>query len=90
MLVLPSVLTLNQATACLAMLEQVLRAQTQAEVVADASALQQFDSSALAVLLACRRACLANGKTFRVHGLSPRLRQLAGLYGVAALLGATD
>jgi hypothetical protein len=40
MLVLPSVLTLNQATACLAMLEQGLRAQTQAEVVADASALQ--------------------------------------------------
>mgnify|MGYP001254098903 CR=1 FL=1 len=90
MLVLPSVLTLNQATACLAMLEQGLRAQTQAEVVADASALQQFDSSALAVLLACRRACLADGKTFRVHGLSPRLAQLAGLYGVAGLLGASD
>jgi phospholipid transport system transporter-binding protein len=90
MLVLPSVLTLNQATACLAMLEQGLRAQTQAEVVADASALQQFDSSALAVLLACRRVCLADGKTFRVHGLSPRLAQLAGLYGVAGLLGASD
>ena len=34
-------------------------------VIADASALQQFDSSALAVLLACRRACLASGKTFQ-------------------------
>ena len=89
MLVLPSVLTLDQASGCLAMLRQGLRAHTQAEVVADASALQQFDSSALAVLLACRRACLAEGKSFRVHRLSPRLRQLADLYGVASLLDAS-
>ena len=87
MLVLPSVLTLGQAAGCRAMLLQALRAQTQPEVVVDATALQQFDSSALAVLLACRRVCLASGQLLRVHGLSPRLRQLAGLYGVADLLG---
>ena len=87
MLVLPSVLTLEQASGCLAMLLQGLNAQTQPEVIADASALQQFDSSALAVLLACRRACLASGKTLQVRGLSPRLLQLATLYGVASLLG---
>lgn len=87
MLVLPSVLTLNQATACRAMLAQALNALDQPEVVVDATALLQFDSSALAVLLDCRRACLASGRTFRVHGLSPRLRQLAGLYGVAGLIG---
>jgi len=52
MLVLPAELTLQQATACLAMLLQGLRAQTQSEVVVDASALVQFDSSAIAVLLA--------------------------------------
>ena len=87
MLVLPSVLTLDQASGCLAMLLQGLSGQAQSEVIADASALQQFDSSALAVLLACRRACLASGKTFQVRGLSPRLLQLATLYGVASLLG---
>ena len=89
MLVLPAVLTLSQATACRAMLLQALRAQNQPEVVVDATALQQFDSSALAVLLDCRRACLASNRGFRVDGLSPRLRQLAGLYGVAGLLGGT-
>ena len=58
-------------------------------VVADASALQTFDSSALAVLLACRREALAAGKTFSVQGLPPRLRQLATLYGVAELVPPT-
>ena len=86
MLVLPAELTLQQATACLAMLLQGLRAGTQPEVRVDASALMQFDSSAIAVLLACRRASLAAGKTFAVHGLSPKLVQLAGLYGVTELL----
>ena len=57
-----------------------------AEVVADASKLQTFDSSALAVLLACRREAIAVGKTFSVQGLPARLRQLAGLYGVAELI----
>lgn len=54
----------------------------------DASALQQFDSSALAVLLGLRRALLAQGATLTVQGLPPRLRDLATLYGVAELLPA--
>lgn len=86
MLVLPAELTLQQATACLAMLLQGLRAGTQPQVVVDASALVQFDSSAIAVLLACRRESLAAGKTFVVRGLSPKLAQLAALYGVSALM----
>ena len=86
MLVLPAELTQRQANACLAMLLQGLRAKTQGEVVADASALAHFDSSALAVLLACRRESLAAGKTFAVKGLPPKLRQLAGLYGVDSLI----
>ena len=60
-----------------------------AEVVADASPLTTFDSSALAVLLACRREAIAVGKTFSVYGLPARLRQLAGLYGVAELIPQT-
>lgn len=55
-------------------------------VVLDASALKQFDSSALAVLLACRREAMAAGKTFSVHGLPATLGQLAGLYGVSELI----
>jgi phospholipid transport system transporter-binding protein len=42
----------------------------------------------LAVLLECRRFCVALDLSFTVAGLPPRLRQLAGLYGVAALMPA--
>jgi len=56
------------------------------ETVVDASALQQFDSSALAILLECRRQALAEGKTFAVLGAPSRLLQLADVYGVAELI----
>ena len=89
MLVLPAELTQRQAAACSRMLAQGLRSQAagpQPAVLADATALERFDSSALAVLLECRREALAQGKGFAVKGLPPRLRELAGLYGVAELL----
>jgi phospholipid transport system transporter-binding protein len=85
-LVLPAALTHSQATACCRMLAQALRSDPGKEAVADASGLREFDSSALAVLLECRREALALGKTFLVHQLHPRLRALATLYGVADLL----
>jgi phospholipid transport system transporter-binding protein len=88
MLVLPAQLTHAQAAACSRMLAQALRAQQQPHAVADASALQQFDSSALAVLLECRREALVLGRSFAVAGMPPRLHELAGLYGVADLLVA--
>jgi len=71
------------------MLAQGLRGASDAAVVADATALRHFDSSALAVLLDCRREALALGKNFAVKGLPTRLRELAGLYGVADLLPAS-
>jgi len=40
------------------------------------------------VLLECRREALALGKTFAVAHMPPRLRDLAGLYGVSELLVA--
>ncbi len=86
MLVLPAELTQAHAPACARMLAQALRAEPQQQVVADASALLQFDSSALAVLLDCRREALALGKQFAVAHMPPRLRELAGVYGVAELL----
>jgi phospholipid transport system transporter-binding protein len=86
MLLLPAELTHAQANACVRMLTQALRARPESAVVADAAALQRFDSSALAVLLECRREALAAGKTFSVANMTGRLRELAGLYGVAELL----
>ena len=86
MLVLPAELTHDQAAACSRMLAQALRGQADPVVVADAGALERFDSSALAVLLDCRREALAAGKGFAVARMPARLRELASVYGVANLL----
>ena len=88
MLTLPSNLMHDLSAAYAVGLVPLVLAQP-LEVVADASTLQTFDSSALAVLLACRREAIAVGKTFSVYGLPARLRQLAGLYGVAELIPQT-
>jgi phospholipid transport system transporter-binding protein len=87
-LVLPAQLTHAEAPACCRMLAQALRSEAGSQAVADASALDRFDSSALAVLLECRREALALGKSFAVSQLPARLRELATLYGVADLLPA--
>jgi phospholipid transport system transporter-binding protein len=90
MLVLPAELTHAQAPACCRMLAQALRSEAGTQAVADASALREFDSSALAVLLECRREALALGKSFAVSQLPGRLRELATLYGVTELLPAAQ
>jgi len=89
-LVLPAELTHAHAVACCRMLLQGMKSDPGAQAVADASGLRQFDSSALAVLLECRREALALGKSFAVHRLPAKLRELAGLYGVAELLPAAE
>ena len=86
MLVLPAELTHGTAAACCRMLAQALRSDSGPQAVADASGLRKFDSSALAVLLECRREALALGKSFTVQHVHPRLRSLASLYGVGELL----
>lgn len=86
MLVLPAEITHAQATVALRTLLQGLRSQTGTAVVVDATALTRFDSSALAVLLECRRESASLGRSFVVRGLPQRLAALAGLYGVAELL----
>ena len=85
MLKLPATLTQTQASDCLEPLTQGVRHEAQ-QVVVDAAPLNSFDSSALAVLLALRRECARAGKLFAVQGLPDRLRDLATLYGVEALL----
>ena len=86
MLVLPAELTHVQAQTCLNVLLQAAEAEAAPQVLVDASALTRFDSSALAVLLSLRRICQRHDKTLAVRGLAPRLRTLAGLYGVSGLL----
>lgn len=86
MLALPSELTQTQATGCLKVLLQGLKSEAGEAVVLDASALTQFDSAALAVLLEFRREVLGAGKSFAVQGMPPRLGNLATLYGVNDLL----
>lgn len=81
---LPSVLTQVEAEFCLAHLQKEI-VNTEA-VVLDASGLANFDSSALAVLLACRRHAQGQKKSFRVTGMPPRLVELATLYGILELL----
>ncbi|MDB5895279.1 MAG: anti-anti-sigma factor [Rhodoferax sp.] len=88
MLVLPATLTHDEAEPSLRMLMQGLRSQPEGTVVVDASALDRFDSSALAVLLECRRESMAMGRSFAVRGLPTRLAALARLYGIVELLPA--
>jgi len=88
---LPTIVTHARANACAKALREALRLSRGAPVVrVDAGALQQFDSSVLAVLLDCRRDVVAMGWQFEVDALPARLRQLAALYGVAELIPAAS
>ena len=69
---------------------EAMRQKSASALVVDASGLEFFDSSALAVLLECRRQALASGQVFSVSGAPVRLMQLAALYGVAALFPAAN
>jgi phospholipid transport system transporter-binding protein len=88
MLLLPATITLRESRDTLRMLSQALQGEPQSGVVIDASPLQQFDTSALAVLLECQRLSQAWGKAFAVQQAPPKLAALAKLYGVDQLLFA--
>lgn len=81
---LPPTLTMGDARAALARLQQAI-ADDPAPVL-DGSALQTLDTAAIAVLLDCQRSAAAAGKTLQVIGLPAKLRALASLYGVDALI----
>ena len=85
---LPAVLMQAQAQAVTNELSTLLAACVSegGEAVLDASALNQFDSSALAVILACRRAVLAKGAQLHITGLPQRAQALAKVYGLSGLL----
>ncbi len=86
MLLLPETLTLSEAHDTLRLLETALKRETESLLQIDAGPLKRFDSSALAVLLECRRLATAWGKRFEVRGLPPQLGDLARLYGIDTLL----
>lgn len=86
MLLLPATLTLRESRDTLRLLSQALQGERDGEVVVDASPLQQFDTSALAVLLECRRLAQASGRPFRISHAPDKLAALAALYGVDELL----
>lgn len=83
---LPAQLLHDQANACLANWVTQLPAPAPATVMLDASDLTEFDSSALAVLLGLRRVLAEKGSALVINGMTPRLRELASLYGVLDLL----
>ena len=89
---LPATATLAQASALAARAEQALMQGVasggeRAPMRIDASALQNFDTSLLAVLLHARRLATGAGCAFELSGAPEKLAQLAQLYGVAELLG---
>jgi phospholipid transport system transporter-binding protein len=84
---LPSTLLQDQAQAVTNgltdVLSKVLRPGSLA--VIDASDLNHFDSSALAVLLTCQRLSASLGGTLLITGLPERAKNLAKVYGVSEL-----
>ncbi len=86
LLVLPSDLRHSNAAACLAQLQSQIRSSPDTEVEIQAGSLSEFDSSALAVLLGCRREAESLSKSLKFKQFPAKLRELAMLYGVSELL----
>jgi phospholipid transport system transporter-binding protein len=86
---LPPSSTLADAPALLQRLQQTLDSNS-GPVRVDASALQSFDTSAVALLMHASRLARAAGRGFEVVGAPPKLEQLARLYGVEDLLSLSS
>jgi phospholipid transport system transporter-binding protein len=82
---LPEQATLEQAAALAATLPAAV-ASANGDLRVDASALKQFDSATIALLMQARRLAQAAGRGFAVDHLPAQLAQLARLYGVEELL----
>ena len=75
--------TLNTVPGLLQEIRPFLRAGVD---TLDCSAVDNVDSSALGLLLACKREMLNQNKSLTLIGLTPSLLSLASLYGVAEQL----
>lgn len=87
MFALPKRLMSDNAMNCIDQAAVAMAQSPDAEFVVDAQSLDQFDSSALAVLLDLRRRAAALGKRIVLQSVQPRLLELANLYGVSRVLG---
>jgi phospholipid transport system transporter-binding protein len=67
-------------------LDELLRRADGHSVHLDASALEVYDTSTLALVLQLRRRVLAAGRHLLLQGAPDKLLQLAALYGVAELV----
>lgn len=90
MLMLPEVLTHDEVDDTLRLFRQTLSqpiADTDVSgVTVDGTNLKQFDSSALAVLLECRRMAQTKKLGFTVRSMPTKLMALATLYGLEDLM----
>ncbi|MDZ5455433.1 STAS domain-containing protein [Azohydromonas lata] len=86
LLALPDTLTMATATQALRGLEPALAGSGGAQVEVDATALRDYDSAALAVLLQLRRNVQAAGGDLCIKGAPKLLAELAQLYGVDGAL----
>ena len=85
MMQLPPVATLDH-TAALAVALAVAVADGSGPLVVDGSALDDYDTSTIALLMQARRLAAAAGRGVEFRGLPPQLLELARLYGVAELV----
>jgi phospholipid transport system transporter-binding protein len=79
--------TLTHASASSALAAGLARIDAGATTV-DCAQLTQFDSSALAVLLAWRRAAKARGRALGILNVPSGLASLAQVYGIDSLFAA--
>ena len=86
LLTLPPDLRHSNASDCLVKLRAQIRNSQDLDVEIQAGQLTDFDSSALAVLLGCRREAESLSKTLKFKQFPAKLRELALLYGVSELL----
>lgn len=77
--------TLTHETATAALRDGLARIEAGATQV-DCAPLTRFDSSALAVIIAWRRAVRARGARLAIRNLPDGLVSLAGAYGIDTLL----
>ena len=84
--VLPAVTALDPTPALMREVDAVLAAHAGQPLQIDATALESFDTSAIALLLHARRAAGAGGVALQIQGAPAKLLELAELYGVEGLL----
>jgi phospholipid transport system transporter-binding protein len=85
-LTLPAVANLGAAAGLASSLQVQLEAGS-GPVRVDASALQVYDTSTVALLMQLRRLAQQAGRSFELQAPPTQLVQLARLYGVDELLG---